>query len=151
MSWRGDEPYSTLIEDSSTFEQLLQSKMVLLEKCQLECEKDDHAIKGVAAVMNMDQMKNIFVRYTRDSWNSFTDATAEYVSSHFTSDGTAFDLFKFELPFSIAEGDDETKKSEWSCSMEFAIAYQVHNIENWDNNDGSNYQLHLNHENCGMY
>ena len=136
MTWQGNEPHST------EYEQLLKSKMVLLEKCQLECEEDSHAIKGDLAVVNMDQIRNIFVRHTKDGWNSFTDITAEYVSSRFTSDGTAFDLFQFKFPFSIGEGDEDT---EWSCSMEFAIAYQVHNIESWDNNNGKNYQLHLRH------
>ena len=138
MTWQSDEPHSISIE----YEQLLQSKMVVLEKCQLECDKDSHAIKGDIAVMNMDQIASLFVRHTKDSWNSFTDITAEYVSSHLTSDGTPFDQFQFKLPFSISEEDEDT---EWSCSVEFAIAYQVHNIENWDNNNGKNYQLHLRH------
>ena len=130
------------MEDGSTFEQL-QSRIVLLEKCQIECEEDSHAIKGDLAVINMDQVTNIFVRHTSNSWESFTDTTAQYMSSHFTSDGTSFDLFQFKLPFSIDDGNGAAKNAEWSCNMEFAISYRVHNVETWDNNNGENYQLHI--------
>lgn len=149
MSFPYDEPCSILKgEENKTFEELLHSKIVLLEKCRLACDKGHHAVKGVAAVINMELVKNIFVRYTKDEWNSFTDVTAEFVSSNFIGDGTTFDQFEFKLPFNTyntTAGNDETKDSDWSCSMEFAIAYQVHNIEFWDNNNGQNYQVHLNY------
>lgn len=143
MTWQCDEPRSTLMEGDGTFEQLLQSRMVLLEKCQLEYEKDSHAIKGDIAVVNMDQVTNIFVRHTSNNWDSFTDITAQYTSSRFTTDGTPFDLFQFTLPFSVSEGDGAAKNTEWSCNMEFAISYRVHNVESWDNNNGKNYQLYI--------
>ena len=149
MNWQYDEPHSTLMEEDGAFEQLLRSRMVLLEKCQLKCERDGHAVEGDIAVANMDQITNIFVRHTSNGWDSFTDTTAHYVSSHFTSDGTPFDLFQFKLPFNINEGDGAAKNADWSCNMEFAISYQVANIEAWDNNNRENYQLcirQLDHE-----
>jgi hypothetical protein len=143
MKWQYDEPHSTLGEEDDAFEQLLRSKMVLLKKCQLKCEEDSHTIEGDITVANMDHITNIFVRHSSNSWGSFTDSTAQYVSSHFTSDGTPFDLFQFKLPFSISESVGAASHAEWSCNMEFAISYQVNNMETWDNNNGQNYQLHI--------
>lgn len=151
MSFQLGGPYSVSREDKASFEHILHSKMVLLEDCQLECDDGRHAVKGVLAVLDKDLVNNIFIRHTKDGWESFTDVPAEFVSSRSVGGGTNFDQFEFRLPFStdsveaVAENDVATSTaiSDWSCSMEFAIAYQVHNNELWDNNNENNYQVNL--------
>ena len=134
-------------EKIKQFEQLLHSKTVTLDKYLLECDEVNQTVKGAVAVLNGKQVKNMFLRYTNDNWKSFTDVPADRLSSNCTSDGTAFDRFHFEIPFTTdiasAARDDTSKGSDLSCKMEFAIAYQAHDVEYWDNNDGKNYQLSL--------
>lgn len=138
-------------EERESIEDLLRSKMVLLENCQLECDDGSYAVKGVLAVHNKDLVNNIFIRHTKDGWDSFTDIPAEFVSSHSASDGTNFDRFEFKLPFNtdgveVADENDmatSTTMSEWSCTVEFAIAYRVQSNELWDNNGERNYQINL--------
>lgn len=160
MSFQNGGPFSVSKhakeEDNSTFEQLLHSKTVIWESCQLECEDEkSHAVKGViaAAVIEKAQVTNVFVRHTKDCWESYDDITAEFVSSELAGDGANFDRFEFKLPFNIdttvVAGDNDHEGdeiSDWSCSMEFAIAYQVNTYassEFWDNNEESNYQINL--------
>ena len=129
------------------FDQLLHSKMVVLEKYQVECNKESHEIKGVVAVMNTKPVKNIFVRYTENDWENFVDVAAKSVSSCCTNYGTNFNRFEFKLPFNVSEtmitGDSALDRPDWSCSVEFAIAYQVDTVEYWDNNDGWNYKIKI--------
>lgn len=151
MSLQHDGPYSVSKEERASLEHLLRSKMVLLEDCQLECDDGSYAVKGVLAVHDKDLVNNIFIRNTKNGWESFTDIPAEFVSSHSADDGTNFDRFEFKIPFNTdslevaAENDvtTSTTTSKWSCSIEFAIAYQVHSNELWDNNDERNYQINL--------
>lgn len=87
---------------------------------------------GVIDVMNLSCDKQVFVRYTTDSWQTHAETPA--VFSNVASTDGAVEAFKFfvALPADLAIGV--------TCC--FCIRYAVNNSNFWDNNLGSNYQLH---------
>ena len=139
--------------DKQLFNWLLREKSLLLEDCQVGCDEGKHAVKGTLAVSNVNTVSDIFVRYTKDGWKSFTDIPAEFVSSNHTGGDVSFDRCEFKLPFDLDLGssgteDEESEQlntavSDWSCSMEFAICYRVDGNEMWDNNQEKNFQVNL--------
>ena len=81
---------------------------------------------GYIGVANLSYHKKVFVRVSSDSWESFTDISATYLSS-----SEAIDRFIFELPCS----------TEGQGCIEFAVCMETSGRCFWDNNNGSNYAV----------
>lgn len=92
----------------------------------IACE--NFVVAGLIRVTNLSYTKEVTVRFTLNSWETYRDIWADYMSS--CTDGKT-DKFSFRItvPF-----DFEVKNH-----MQFAIRYQVLNMEFWDNNGAQNY------------
>ncbi|KAM3726637.1 Protein phosphatase 1 regulatory subunit 3E [Dirofilaria immitis] len=125
-----------------------QNVMLSLEKCQertdaevshlthvqsvcLQCVKFlDMNIIGTVNVFNVAYEKQVYVRYTTDSWRTNIEAAGRYANS--AEDGI-IDKFTFiiSLPTDFPIG----------ATCEFCIRYVVSGIVYWDNNQGANYAI----------
>lgn len=79
-----------------------------------------------AILQNYAYHKNVFVRYTTDSWNSYRDQSLSYSATN--ADGT--ETWTTNLNFN---GVYDAKK------FQYAICYKVNGREYWANNFGDNY------------
>lgn len=89
-------------------------------------------IVGLVAVVNLGFQKEVTVRYTTDSWQSFYDSPSVHLPEtkrlHF------YDQFRFEL---------HCKASEIVREVNFCVRFTCAFGEYWDNNGGKNYSLKL--------
>ena len=101
-------------------------------------ESLEECILGRLVVFNRDYEKQLIVRYTVDSWLSFTDASGKYSDS---LDGKNLDYFDFVLtiPYSI----QELRKP---FRIEMAIELKMGQDVFWNNNKGLNFQYDLKYE-----
>jgi hypothetical protein len=83
-----------------------------------------------AVLQNYAYHKNVFVRYTTDGWNSYSDQALGYSKTN--ADGTETWTTKINIE-NIANYDD----------FEYAICYQVNGTEFWANHFGANYDLNF--------
>ena len=109
-----------------SFIQRVYSQNVCLEK--IMCE--NFVVSGLIRVTNLCYTKEVTVRFTLDSWATYQDIWADYMST--CSDGKT-DKFSFRI---TVPHDFEVNRD-----MEFAICYRVLNQEFWDNNNRSNYHV----------
>ncbi len=86
----------------------------------------DYTINAI--LKNFAYEKNVFVRYTTDGWNTYSDQALSYVNTN--SDGTERWSTKLSL-----EGVNT------SSGFEYAICYQVNGQEYWANYFGANYDI----------
>lgn len=107
------------------FQQQICDNKVRLENVVLR----EYSIFGTICVANLDFNKNVFVRYTFDSWQSSKDATGVYLSG--TSTGKT-DTFSFEIPIS-GDGD--------GLNVELCVCFETRDCSFWDNNNGQNYKI----------
>ena len=107
------------------FQQHVSTNKLSLENIVLR----EYSIFGTVCVANLDFHKNVFVRYTFDSWKNSKDAKGVYLSG--TSTGKT-DTFSFELPI-CGEGD--------GLSVEFCVCFETKDSTFWDNNNGQNYKI----------
>jgi len=85
------------------------------------------SISGIVRVRNLSFHKAVHVRYSKDSWATFSDLQATFVPN--SSDGFC-DNFSFTLyGHTLGIGD----------RLEFAIRYDCGVGQFWDNNNGTNY------------
>lgn len=85
------------------------------------------SIKGTVRVRNLDFHKSVHIRYSLDSWKSFSDLQASYVEN--SCDGFS-DKFTFLIYVNtVAIGH----------RVEFAVRFQCKGVQYWDNNNGANY------------
>lgn len=92
---------------------------------------DYDVISGTVCVANIAYEKRVSVRYTFDSWESFSDVTATYVDGSNT--GTT-DLFRFSIQLPDSTG--------MKCSyVEFSLMFVAGTEVYWDSNFGSNYRV----------
>lgn len=84
-------------------------------------------ITGSVRVRNLDFHKSVHIRYSMDSWRSYSDLTASYVEN--SCDGFS-DLFTF-----IMFGNS----LQIGQRLEMAIRFQAKGEQFWDSNYGSNY------------
>ncbi|GJQ76974.1 hypothetical protein Trydic_g15170 [Trypoxylus dichotomus] len=85
------------------------------------------SIKGSVRVRNLDFHKSVHIRYSLDSWKSFSDLQASYVEN--SCDGFS-DKFTFLIYVNtVAIGH----------RVEFAVRFQCKGVQYWDNNNGANY------------
>ena len=83
-----------------------------------------------AVLQNYAYHKNVFVRYTTDGWNSYSDQALGYSKTN--ADGTETWTTKINIE-NIADYSD----------FEYAICYQVNGTEFWANHFGANYNLNF--------
>lgn len=84
-------------------------------------------ITGCVRVRNLDFHKSVHIRYSLDSWRSYSDLTASYVEN--SCDGYS-DKFSFMMfGNSLAVGQ----------RVEMAIRFQAKGEQFWDSNYGTNY------------
>ncbi|XP_044583838.1 glycogen-binding subunit 76A isoform X2 [Cotesia glomerata] len=84
-------------------------------------------IQGTVRVRNLDFHKSVHIRYSLDSWKSYSDLQAIYLQN--SCDGFS-DKFSFQLycrPLKIGG------------KLELAVRFQCKGVQYWDNNSGLNY------------
>jgi len=85
------------------------------------------AISGLVRVKNIDFHKSVYIRYSIDSWRSFSDLQARYISN--SCDGFS-DRFSFVLyAHTLSLGQ----------RLEFAVRFHAAGQQFWDSNGGVNY------------
>lgn len=84
-------------------------------------------ITGCVRVRNLDFHKSVHVRYSLDSWRSYSDLTASYVENSCDGYSDKFSFIMFGNSLTIGQ------------SLEMAIRFQAKGEQFWDSNYGSNY------------
>lgn len=105
------------------FRPIVLKKQVVFESWLGET-KSDH-ILGYVRVANRSHQKRVFVRYTRDNWETTLEVEAYWVET--VAEET--DKFIFVIPF----------PTDWSGTIKFAIRYEVRGDQYWDNNQEMNH------------
>lgn len=115
--------------DFQAFRAKLAESMVILENCSI----NEQALSGTVRVKNIHFQKDVRVRITFDSWQSYKDFPCSYVQERFG--GPQTDIFEFDI--SIPKVLDAKRK------IEFCLRYLPggHNKPFWDNNNGGNYSI----------
>lgn len=90
-----------------------------------------NGIYGRVQVKNIAFEKQIFVRYSFNSWRTILEQRASFIPG--ASVGNT-DTFFFHIPPPCVRKSNENK-------LEFAISYKVDGEIYWDNNFGDNYRL----------
>lgn len=84
-------------------------------------------ITGIVRVRNLDFHKSVHVRFTIDSWRTFSDMTANYVENSCDGFSDKFSFLLFGNSFQAGQ------------RLELAIRFSAKGEQFWDNNYGSNY------------
>jgi protein phosphatase 1 regulatory subunit 3A/B/C/D/E len=84
-------------------------------------------ITGCARVRNLDFHKSVHVRYSLDSWRSYSDLSATYVENSCDGFSDKFSFILFGNSLQIGQ------------RLELALRFQVKGEQYWDNNYGLNY------------
>ncbi|XP_041644358.1 protein phosphatase 1 regulatory subunit 3C [Cheilinus undulatus] len=115
--------------DFQAFRAKLAESMVILENCSVT----DQAIEGTVRVRNISFQKDVSVRITFDSWQSYRDVPCTYVQKRFG--GPQTDIFEFHI--TIPKVLDAKRK------IEFCLKYLPGGQREpfWDNNNGQNYGI----------
>ena len=104
------------------------------QRVLLEClYTKDSTVYGTIRVHNFVYDKRVFVRLTKDEWNSHTDIQAWH-SMNYDHDHTDVFTFQISLPKSH-DANDVPKR------LLFALCLQAMTDEYWDNNQSQNYIL----------
>ncbi|XP_033210643.1 glycogen-binding subunit 76A [Belonocnema kinseyi] len=108
------------------FLDFVRDRRVCLENA-LVCDLVNLCITGTVRVLNVDFHKSVHLRYTLNSWKSYSDLQATYVpnSCDGFSDKFSFVLYCHTLRF--------------GQRLEFAVRFQAKGTQYWDNNLGVNY------------
>lgn len=115
--------------DFQAFRARLEESMVVLENCSVT----EQAIQGTVRVRNISLQKDVHVRVTFDSWQSYKDVPCTYLQKRFG--GPQTDIFEFDI--AIPKVLDAKRK------IEFCLCYLPvgHTEPFWDNNNGKNYSI----------
>ena len=111
---------------------VLHRKVVFEGLRETKPEPRNHRV-GFVRVANRAFEKRVYVRYTRNNWESFLEVEAYWVET--VEERT--DKFIFVIPF----------PTDWTGTIEFAIRYEVRGVQYWDNNEGDNYKFSTNSRN----
>lgn len=87
-------------------------------------------ITGCVRVRNLDFHKSVHIRYSMDSWRSFSDLTASYVENSCDGFSDKFSFMMFGNSLQIGQ------------RLEMAIRFQAKGEQFWDSNYGTNYCFH---------
>ncbi|KAM9392734.1 protein phosphatase 1 regulatory subunit 3C-B-like [Pholidichthys leucotaenia] len=123
------------------FRTRLAESMIILENCTIS----EQALRGTVRVRNISFQKDVRVRITFDSWQSYRDVPCTYLQKRFG--GPQTDIFEFDI--TIPKVLDAKRK------IEFCLSYLPggHSELFWDNNNGLNYSITIcvtSHLCCGM-
>lgn len=115
--------------DFQAFRTRLAKSMVTLENCSIS----EHVLQGTVRVRNVSFQKDVRVRITFDSWQSYQDVACAYLQKRFG--GPETDIFEFDI--AIPKVLDAKRK------IEFCLFYLPggHAEPFWDNNNGQNYSV----------
>ncbi|XP_019949573.1 protein phosphatase 1 regulatory subunit 3C-B-like isoform X1 [Paralichthys olivaceus] len=115
--------------DFQAFRAKLAESMVTLDNCSVT----EQALQGTVRVRNLSFQKDVRVRITFDSWQSYKDMSCTYVQKRFG--GPQTDIFEFDI--AIPKVLDAKRK------IEFCLHYLPGGQSKpfWDNNDGQNYSI----------
>ncbi|XP_047448994.1 protein phosphatase 1 regulatory subunit 3C-B-like isoform X2 [Mugil cephalus] len=115
--------------DFQAFRAKLAESMVILENCSIS----EQAVQGTVRVRNISVQKDVRVRITFDSWQSYRDVPCTYLQKRFGGPDT--DIFEFDI--AIPKVLDAKRK------IEFCLKYLPggHREPFWDNNSGQNYSI----------
>lgn len=111
--------------DYVAFREKVEKSFVSLENAIIR----DNLLIGTIKVKNISFQKSVFVRCTFDGWQSHCDCQATY----YDSNNVAFDTFSFQIEI---PSDTDPEKS-----IQFAVCFKADGVENWDSNDGKNYEV----------
>ncbi|XP_063976106.1 glycogen-binding subunit 76A-like isoform X1 [Diachasmimorpha longicaudata] len=108
------------------FLDLVRDRQVCLENVVVQ-DAITLCLRGCVRVRNLDFHKSVHVRYTMDSWRTFSDLQALYVNG--SCDGFS-DKFTFVLYCHTLRVGQR---------LEMAVRFQCKGTQYWDNNAGANY------------
>ncbi|KAM8866082.1 protein phosphatase 1 regulatory subunit 3C-B-like [Synchiropus picturatus] len=111
------------------FRAKLAESMVILENCCV----NEFSLTGTARVRNLSYHKEVNVRITFDSWQSYRDVPCSYVQKRYG--GPQTDIFEFDL--TIPKVLDAKRRIEFCLSYRPGGQAQTF----WDNNGGQNYSI----------
>ncbi|CAK6950225.1 protein phosphatase 1 regulatory subunit 3C-B-like [Scomber scombrus] len=116
-------------ENFQAFRAKLADSMVILENCSVT----EVALQGTVRVRNISFQKDVHVRITFDSWQSYKNVPCTYLQKRFG--GPQTDIFEFYI--TIPKVLDAKRK------IEFCISYLPGGQSKtfWDNNSGQNYSI----------
>lgn len=116
-------------ENFQAFRAKLADSMVILENCSVT----EVALQGTIRVRNISFQKDVNVRITFDSWQSYKNVPCTYLQKRFG--GPQTDIFEFYI--TIPKVLDAKRK------IEFCISYSPGEQSKtyWDNNSGQNYRI----------
>ncbi|XP_051923039.1 protein phosphatase 1 regulatory subunit 3C-B-like isoform X1 [Hippocampus zosterae] len=111
------------------FRAKLAENMVTLENCTVTGQN----LRGIARVQNLSFQKDVRVRITFDSWQSYRDVPCTHLPQRFG--GPQTDIFQFDI--------DIPKVLDAKRKIEFCLSYSPGGQANtfWDNNSGRNYAI----------
>jgi len=99
--------------------------------CRLvQVEAEFPVIRGTIRVRNLEFRKHVFVRFTKNKWNTYEELSAYYIRSE-----DNYDFFSFEVALGRSFGIAQ--------EVEFAVCFHVMNSQKffWDSNKGLNYRV----------
>ncbi|KAK2837484.1 hypothetical protein Q5P01_014696 [Channa striata] len=115
--------------DFQAFRARLAESLIILENCSVT----EQALQGTVRVRNITFEKDVRVRITFDSWQSYKDVPCTHLQERFG--GPQTDIFKFDV--AIPKVLDAKRK------IEFCLSYLPGGQSKpfWDNNNGQNYSI----------
>ncbi|XP_056140549.1 protein phosphatase 1 regulatory subunit 3C-B-like [Lampris incognitus] len=115
--------------DFQAFRARLAESMVVLESCSVT----EQALRGIVRVRNISFQKDVHVRVTFNSWQSYRDVPCTYLQERYG--GPQTDVFQFDIAV--------PKVIDAKRSIEFCLRYVPggHSVPFWDNNGGQNYNI----------
>ncbi|KXN69993.1 carbohydrate-binding module family 21 protein [Conidiobolus coronatus NRRL 28638] len=116
---------------------LPNDKALVLESIRLD--KESHTIIGLIRVQNYGFEKSVNVRYTFDSWGSFSNINSHYNRSYPSPYPDQYDQDQFEFTLNIPEEYKHSDDSSIKHQLKFAIKYTVNGADHWDNNNHRDY------------
>ncbi|XP_057321718.1 glycogen-binding subunit 76A isoform X2 [Microplitis mediator] len=109
-----------------SFMDLVRERQVCLENVIVQ-DPLSMCIQGTVRVKNLDFHKSVHIRYSLDSWKSYSDLQALYLQN--SCDGFS-DKFTFQL---------YCRPLKVGAKLELAVRFQCKGVQYWDNNSGFNY------------
>ncbi|XP_029296231.1 protein phosphatase 1 regulatory subunit 3C-B-like [Cottoperca gobio] len=115
--------------DFQAFRAKLAESIVVLENCSVT----EQALRGTVRVRNISLQKEVRIRITFDSWQSYRDVPCTYLQKRFG--GPQTDIFEFDI--GIPKVLDAKRR------IEFCLSYLPGGQSKlfWDNNNGQNYSI----------
>lgn len=123
-----------------SFKERVRLNKVHLETCNTNSNQNSVTVTCTIRVLNLAYYKSVIVRYTTDSWHTFTDCAASYKPG--SCDGWSD---KFISTFNVT---NQVKHFQTGQRVQFAVRYATGKTDlpedqqvYWDNNAGLNYSI----------